>query len=91
MEGKSMIATLLRAVLPHGSVIEQERLVTERYSLYLSQQSAHHHYDSLCLAMGVLEFDAEPMKQAEWLLRVEEAADKCAAAIEECTSESDPL
>jgi hypothetical protein len=86
-----MIATLLRSVLPHESTAARERAVSERYSLYLAQQAAHHHYDSLCLAMGVLEFDAEPAKQAEWLLRVEEASDKCATAIEECMSHADPL
>jgi hypothetical protein len=88
-EREHMLTALLTTVLPGGSARNHRRSASEKYSLYLSQQAAHHHYDSLCLALNVLEHVATPSERAEWLLRVEEAADKCIAAVEECISLAD--
>ena len=84
-----MLTALLTTVLPVGFARSHRHSVAEKYSLYLSQQAAHHHFDKLCLALGVLEHTGTPAEQAEWLLRIIEASDKCAAAVEECISKSE--
>jgi hypothetical protein len=67
----------------------KRRSAADGYSLYLAQQSAEHHFGSLSLACGVLECMESPKDQAEWLLRIIEATDKCAVAVEECVSKSE--
>jgi hypothetical protein len=58
--------------------------IPQRQVLHVSQLAARHHFDSMRLALNVAEFGGTPAYQAEWLLRVAEAADKCDVAISEC-------
>jgi hypothetical protein len=60
--------------------------VAERYALHVAQHAAQHHFDSMRLALAVLEFDGDPASRAEWWLRVAEAADKCSKSVDECIS-----
>jgi hypothetical protein len=84
-----MFTALFTTVLPGAFLRSHRRSASEKYSLYLAQHAAHHHFDSLCLALGVLEQTGTPAEKAEWLLRIEESADKCAAAVEECISQAE--
>src|ERR1700759_2241058 len=83
---RGMIASLLKTVLPVGSSAHRKRTASGKYSLYLAQQRAMHHFDSLQLALGVLECDGTPEQQAEWLQLVADAADKCSLAVDECVT-----
>ena len=84
-----MIATLLRKATSSQSPEDWERGVASRYALHVAQHAAQHHYDSLRLALAVLEFDGEPDSRAEWWLRVAEAAEKCSNAVDECIARID--
>jgi hypothetical protein len=84
-----MLAALFTTILPSSFARIRRQSAAEKYALYLSQQAADLHFGSLCLALGVLETVDTPTDHAEWLLRIVEASDKCAAAVEDCISKSE--
>jgi hypothetical protein len=84
-----MFSALLTTFMPRGLSGIRRQSTAEKYELHLSQQAADLHFGSMCLALGVLECIDSPAEHAEWLLRIVEASDKCAAAVEDCISKSE--
>jgi hypothetical protein len=83
-----MLSTIFTTILPMGFLRNRRPAASEKYALHMAQTAVHHHYDSLCLALGVLEHLESPAEQAEWLERLIQDSDKCAAAVEECIAKS---
>jgi hypothetical protein len=84
-----MFSTILSTVIPMGFLRSRRRSPSEKYALHVAQTAVRHHYDSLCLALGVLEHLESPVEQAEWLNRLIHDSEKCALAVDDCMAKSE--